>query len=90
MPEPAPAMPTFRIDGIGHAGETVDTWFVEAPDSRQALSRLSENLAELAETAGWAAYTLRDCADIRIEQVEAALASPEAGAYIPQQGVPAR
>ena len=90
MPEPAPAMPTFRIDGIGHEGETVDTWFVEAPDSRQALSRLSENLAELAETAGWSAYTLRDCADIRIEQVEAALAQAEAGAYIPQQGAAAR
>ena len=89
MPDTALPTRTFRIDGIGHAGETIDTWFVEAPDSRQALSRLSDSLAELAETAGWAAYTLRDCADIRIAEVEAPLASPDAGAYIPQQGVPA-
>ena len=87
MPEPAPSMRTFRIDGIGHAGETLDTWFVEAPDSRQALSRLSENLAEGAETAGWRLYTLQYCADIRIDEVDAALAEAGAGAYIPQQRV---
>ena len=90
MPEPAPAMPTFRIDGIGHAGETVDTWFVEASDSRQALSRLSESLAEIAETAGWSAYTLRDCADIRIAEIDPVLAHSGAGAYIPQQGASAQ
>ena len=86
MPEPAPPMRTFRIDGIGHRGETVETWFVEAPDSRQALSRLSESLAALAETAGRSAYTLRDCADIRIAEVGDPLAQAEAAAYIPQRG----
>ncbi len=79
MPEPAPSILTFRIEGIGHAGETLDTWFVEAPDSRQALSRLSESLADLAETAGWSAYTLRDCADIRTTEVDAALAEAGVG-----------
>ena len=76
MPEPAPSTRTFRIDGIGHAGEIIDTWFVEAPDFRQALSRLSESLADLAETAGWGAYTLRDCADIRTTEIDPALARP--------------
>ena len=87
MPEPAPSIRTFRIDGIGHAGETLDTWFVEAPCSRQALSRLSESLADRAETVGWRLYTLHYCADIRIAEVDAALAQTGAGAYIPQQGV---
>ena len=71
MPDPTPSTRTFRIDGIGHAGEILDTWFVEAPDFGQALSRLSDTLADLAETVGRDAYTLRDCADIRTTEVGA-------------------
>ena len=89
MPPPTPELHTFQIEGVDHHGATLHTWFVEAPDSRRALSRLSESLAELAETAGWSAYTLRDCADIRIKRIDDPLAQAEATAYIPQHGVPA-
>ena len=73
MPPPAPELRTFQIEGVGHHGEILDTWFVEAPSSDQALSRLSETLSEQAETAGWCIYTLQYCSDIRINEV-----SPEA------------
>ena len=83
MPPPTTELRTFQIDGVGLQGEILDTWFVEAPDSRQALSRLSENLAEQAETVGWCIYTLQYCADIRITEVAPELATPETGTCIP-------
>ena len=75
MPPPTTELRTFQIEGVGHDGETLDTWFVEAPTSDQALSRLSETLADRAETAGWYIYTLQYCADIRITEVAPELAS---------------
>ena len=86
MPPPTTELRTFQIEGVGHDGEILDTWFVEAPTSDQALSRLSEKLADHAELAGWCYYTLQYCADIRISEVAAELAANPASFHIPLLG----